>query len=139
MGLVGSEEDDRKPPLALCVCVCVCGGGGGREVHPQRERCQESETDGPRDVPGGRKVLKGQGVASPIPAPTPSAPDGVCLQHTRYHTRKPRVTTSMPNTTQESRDKSIASWSWVLGKAYVAEERWVILKAGCWLSKDSGS
>ena len=104
-----------RPPGLVCVCVCVAGA---EKYSPRGRDARSQGQSGPRDVPEGRKVLKGQGVARPIPAPPSSAPDGVCLPHTRYHTRKPCVTTSMPNTTHESRDKSIASWSWVLRKAY---------------------
>lgn len=117
-------------------------GRAGRDT-PRGTHAKSLGQGGPRDVPERGKVLKAQGVTSPVPALALSTPDGVCLQHTRYHTRKLCVTTSMPNTTHDSRDMSIASWSWVLGKANVARgERRVILKAGCrasWLSKGSDS
>lgn len=74
---------------------------------------------------------EGTGCGRPVPALSPSAPDGVCLQHTRYHTRKPCVTTSMPNTTHESRDMSIVSWSWVLRKACAARGKTSYFKS--WL------
>ena len=116
--------------------------GGGRDT-PRGRDAKSLGQGGPRDVPERGKVLKAQSVTSLVPALALSTPDGVCLQHTRYHTRKLCVTTSMPHTTHDSRDMSIASWSWVLGKANVARgERRVILKAGCrasGLSKGSGS
>lgn len=103
--------------------------GVGRST-PRGREAKSLGQGGPRDVPKRGKVLKAQGVTSLVPALALSTPDGVCLQHTRYHTRKLRVTTSMPNTTHDPRDTSIASWSWVLRKTNVAGERRVILKAG---------
>lgn len=98
------------------------GRGSGRAGRhtPRGTDAKSLGQGGPRDVPERGKVLKAQGVTSPVPALALSTPDGVCLQHTRYHTRKLCVTTSMPNTTHDSRDVSIASWSWVLGKSNVA-------------------
>lgn len=110
--------------------LCYVEGWAGRCTPRGRTARSLGQTD-PRDVPEREKVLKGQGVADPTPARAPSIPDGVCLRHTHYHTRKPRVITSVPNTTPGSRDMSIVSWSWVLRRAYVARGKTSYFKS--WL------
>lgn len=46
--------------------------------------------------------------------PHPPSPDGVCLQHTRYHTRKPHVTTPAPNTTHDTGTRRLLPGVWSL-------------------------
>ena len=129
---VGDKEDDLTPPGL--VCTWWVGGGREGEMAGVEDRVAlemswiEEGADGP-----------GRGQCGP--SPCSSAPDGVCAAHTRCHSRKPCVTASMPNTTRESRDKSIASWSRVLRKACdVTKGKTSYFKS--WLqgrSKDSGS
>lgn len=50
------------------------------------------------EVSPQKEGAEGTGCGQFYPSPNPSTPDGVCLPHTRYQTRKPCVTTSVPNT-----------------------------------------
>lgn len=95
---------------------------GGSGVEGQVGAPPRGRHTGSLGQSGPRKgeVLKGQGVARPVPALAPCAPDGVRLRQARYRTRKPRVTTSVPSTTHTARDTAIVSWSWVLSEACAA-------------------